>query len=178
MVTTILLSFVRLFPFGKADREWSPLKESISLISLTRIFLLSSCSKCLVRQPTQTNFVSLRLAARPWLVANMWPMAWWRPAAEPLLAACWPPSAGSVDRAAGCINSLRIVFLTLHQVSSLHEVSATCTHAHDAGALNGFWLKMTWWRYSTFHFSVCTAGVKRYGRKVANDTPSDIFFKI
>jgi len=30
-------------------------------------------------------------------------------------------------------------FLTLHQVSSLHQVSAKCTHAHDAaGALNGF----------------------------------------
>ena len=28
-------------------------------------------------------------------------------------------------------------FLTLHQVSSLHQVSAKCTHAHDAGALNG-----------------------------------------
>jgi len=31
-----------------------------------------------------------------------------------------------------------IFFLTLHQVSSLHQVSAKCTHAHDAGALNGF----------------------------------------
>jgi len=31
-----------------------------------------------------------------------------------------------------------LFFLTLHQVSSLHQVSATCTHAHDAGALNGF----------------------------------------
>jgi len=29
-------------------------------------------------------------------------------------------------------------FLTMHQVSSLHQVSAKCTHAHDAGALNGF----------------------------------------
>jgi len=29
-------------------------------------------------------------------------------------------------------------FLTLHQVSSLHQVFAKCTHAHDAGALNGF----------------------------------------
>ena len=29
-------------------------------------------------------------------------------------------------------------FLTLHQVSSLHQVPATCTHAHDADALNGF----------------------------------------
>jgi len=29
-------------------------------------------------------------------------------------------------------------FLTLHQVLSLHQVSAKCTHAHDAGALNGF----------------------------------------
>jgi len=29
-------------------------------------------------------------------------------------------------------------FLTLHQVSSLHQVSAKCTHAHDAGALSGF----------------------------------------
>ena len=94
--------------------------------SLTVIFLLSSWSKCLVRQPTQTNFV-LRLAARPWLLANMWPVACWRPAAEPLLAACWPPTAGSVDRAAGCINSLRIAFSTLHQVSSLHQVFATCT---------------------------------------------------
>jgi len=27
-------------------------------------------------------------------------------------------------------------FVTLHQVSSLHQVSAKCTHAHDA--LNGF----------------------------------------
>ena len=30
-----------------------------------------------------------------------------------------------------------IVFITLHQVSSLHQVSAKCTHAHEAGALNG-----------------------------------------
>jgi len=29
-----------------------------------------------------------------------------------------------------------------------------------------------------FHFSVCTTGKKRYGRKVADDTLSDIFFKI
>jgi len=29
---------------------------------------------------------------------------------------------------------------------------------------------------STFHFSVCTTGVKRYSRKVADDTLSDIFF--
>jgi len=29
-------------------------------------------------------------------------------------------------------------FLTLHQVSSLHQVSAKCTHAHDAGASKGF----------------------------------------
>jgi len=29
-------------------------------------------------------------------------------------------------------------FLTLHQVSSLHQVSAKCTRAHDAGVLNGF----------------------------------------
>jgi len=29
-------------------------------------------------------------------------------------------------------------FLTLHQVSSLHQVSAKCTHGYDAGALNGF----------------------------------------
>jgi len=29
-------------------------------------------------------------------------------------------------------------FLALHQVSSLHQVSAKCIHAHDAGALNGF----------------------------------------
>jgi len=42
------------------------------------------------------------------------------------------PTAGSVNRAAGFINSLRIFFLTLHQVS------AKCTHAHDAVALNGF----------------------------------------
>ena len=34
--------------------------------------------------------------------------------------------------------------LTLHQVSPLHQqVSAKCTHAHDAGASNGFWLKVT-----------------------------------
>ena len=48
------------------------------------------------------------------------------------------------DRATGCINSSRIVFVTLHQVSSLHQVSATYTHAHDAGALNGFRLEVTW----------------------------------
>ena len=35
-------------------------------------------------------------------------------------------------------------FLTLHQVSSLHQVSPTCTQAHDAGALNGFSFKVTW----------------------------------
>ena len=35
-------------------------------------------------------------------------------------------------------------FLTVHQVSSLHQVSAKCTHAHDAGAWNGFGLKVTW----------------------------------
>jgi len=29
-------------------------------------------------------------------------------------------------------------FLTLHQVSSLHQVSAKFTRAHDAGAWNGF----------------------------------------
>jgi len=29
-------------------------------------------------------------------------------------------------------------FLVLHQVSSLHQVLAKCTHAHDADALNGF----------------------------------------
>jgi len=29
-------------------------------------------------------------------------------------------------------------FFTLHQVSSLNQVSGKCTHAHDAGALNGF----------------------------------------
>jgi len=29
-------------------------------------------------------------------------------------------------------------FLTMHQVWSLHQVSARCAHAHDAGALNGF----------------------------------------
>jgi len=44
--------------------------------------------------------------------------------------------------------------------------------------LNGFWLKVTWWRYLTFHFSVCNPGVKRYGRKVAEDTLSSILFKI
>jgi len=87
-------------------------------------------------------------------------------------------TSGALCRAAGCINSLRIVFLTLHQVSSLHQVSATCTHAHDAGALSGFGLKVTWWRYSIFDFSVCTTSVKRYGRKVADGTLSDIFFKI
>jgi len=56
-----------------------------------------------------------------------------------------------------------LCFLTLHQVSSLHQVSAKCTRAHDAGALNVFRLKVTWGRYSTFHFSVCTTGVKRHG---------------
>jgi len=36
-------------------------------------------------------------------------------------------------------------FLTLHQVTSLHRVSAKYTHAHDAaGALNDFCLKVTW----------------------------------
>jgi len=34
-----------------------------------------------------------------------------------------------------------------------------------SGALNGFWLKVTWRRYSTFHFSVCTTGVMHHGRK-------------
>jgi len=29
-------------------------------------------------------------------------------------------------------------FLTLHQISSLHQISAKCTHAHNAGALNFF----------------------------------------
>jgi len=29
-------------------------------------------------------------------------------------------------------------FITLRLVSWLHQVSAKCTHAHDAGALNGF----------------------------------------
>ena len=29
-------------------------------------------------------------------------------------------------------------FLTLHQVSSLHQASAKCTHVHDAAGLNGF----------------------------------------
>jgi len=49
------------------------------------------------------------------------------------------PTDGSVERAAVCINSLRIVFfLTLHQVSSPHQISAKCTHAHDAGASNDF----------------------------------------
>ena len=33
-------------------------------------------AQCLVRQPARTNVV-LRLAARSWLVANMWPVAWW-----------------------------------------------------------------------------------------------------
>ena len=37
-----------------------------------------------------------------------------------------------------------LCFLTLHQVSSLHQVSTKCTHAHDAGALNGFRLEVTW----------------------------------
>jgi len=36
------------------------------------------------------------------------------------------------------------IVLTLHQVSSLHQVSAKCTHVHDAGFLNGFCLKVTW----------------------------------
>ena len=36
------------------------------------------------------------------------------------------------------------IVLTLHQVSSLHQVSAKCTHAHNAGALNGFRLEVTW----------------------------------
>ena len=31
-----------------------------------------------------------------------------------------------------------LFFLTLHQVSSLHQASAKCTHTHDAGALDGF----------------------------------------
>ena len=47
-------------------------------------------------------------------------------------------------------------FSTFHQVSSLHQVSAKCTHAYDTGAFNGFWLKVTWWRYSilfTFQFA-------------------------
>jgi len=60
-------------------------------------------------------------------------------------------------------------FLTLHQVSSVHHASVKCTHAHDAGALNGFSLEVTWCRYSTSHFSVCTTGVKRYGREVVDD---------
>jgi len=67
-------------------------------------------------------------------------------------------------------------FLTLHQVSLLHQVSAkVCSCA---------WC----WRFErfltqgdlvkVFHFSLCTTGVKRHGRKVADDTLSDIFFKI
>jgi len=71
-------------------------------------------------------------------------------------------------------------FLTLHRVSSLHQVSAKCTHAHDAG-----------WRFErfltqgnlvkVFHFSFfslhhwCGSATTR---KVADDTLSDIFFKI
>ena len=42
-------------------------------------------------------------------------------------------------------------FSTLHQVSSLHQVSAKFTHAYDAGALNRFWHKVTW--FKIFHFS-------------------------
>jgi len=33
------------------------------------------------------------------------------------------------------LGRLRTHFLTLHQVSSLHQVSAKCTHAHDAGVM-------------------------------------------
>ena len=52
-------------------------------------------------------------------------------------------------------------FLASHQVSSLLQVSAKCTNAYDAGALNGFWLTMTWWRYSNFHCSVFTTSFLR-----------------
>ena len=99
-------------------------------------FLLSSWSKCLVRQSTQTNFV-LRLAARSLasgehvtggLVAAR------LAAARGLLAA-----HGWVGGPRGQLHQLFThCFLTLHQVSSLQLVSANCTHAHDAGALNGF----------------------------------------
>jgi len=130
---------------------------------------------------TNTNkFCSLlRLAARSWIVANMRP-------ASGLVAARSLAAARGLLAAHGWAGRPRSRlyrlfthwFLTLHQVSSLHQVSAKSTHSHDAGALNGFWLKVAVRKFSTFHFSVCTTGTKRYGRKVADDTLSDIFFKI
>jgi len=79
--------------------------------------LLLSWSKWLVRQPTQTNFGGLVAAVvRGLLGAHGWVSG---------------PRGRLYQLFTHC-------FLTLHQVSSLHQVSAKCTHAHDAGALNGF----------------------------------------
>jgi len=61
-------------------------------------------------------------------------------AARSLAAACGLSAAhGWVGGPRGRLYQLLThCFLTLHHVSSLHQVSAKCTHAHDAGALNGF----------------------------------------
>ena len=67
-------------------------------------------------------------------------------AARSLAAArCLLAAHGWVGGPRGRLNQLFThCFLTFHQVSSLHQVSAKCTLAHEAGALNGFRLEVTW----------------------------------
>jgi len=91
-----------------------------------------------MRQPTQTNFV-LRLAA---VLASGEHVTGGLVAARSLAPARGLLTAhGWVGGPRGRLYQLFThCFLTSHQVSSLHQVSAKYrpTHALDAGALNGF----------------------------------------
>ena len=85
MVIKVLLSFLDYFLWEGRSRV---ILSTGEYSSKRKYFYFRVGPKCLVRQPTQINF-ALRLAARSWLVANMWCDRW--PGGDPQPSRCSRP---------------------------------------------------------------------------------------
>jgi len=129
MVIKVLLSFLRLFPLER-QIESNPLERRVFFSKREYFYFRVGRNVWCGNQHKFCTATGGPVLARGEHVTGDLVAA----AARGLLAA-----HGWVGGPRGRLYQLFThCFLTLHQVSSLHQVSAKCTHAHDAGASNDF----------------------------------------